>query len=117
MNAKLFLLPLPLLFGAACGSDHAHTGDHDHDHGGAASSALPAPSADAVAHDLRCGCAIDAVGACGEYIDVDGKFVELRLPGAGLGDMPFCGKDGLSARVDGAVEDGVFVATTFAYVD
>jgi hypothetical protein len=29
--------------------------------------------------------------------------------------MAFCEKDGLRARADGQVENGAFVATTFAY--
>ena len=31
--------------------------------------------------------------------------------------MPFCGKTGLRAKVEGTLEDGKFVATSFAYAD
>jgi hypothetical protein len=30
--------------------------------------------------------------------------------------MPFCRKEGLKADVEGAVKDGKYVATSFAYV-
>ncbi len=78
--------------------------------------AAPAPTAAAHVHELACGCVLDAVGHCAEYIRDDGEFVEL-VPPVDLGSMPFCGKDGLSARVDGELKDGKFVASTFAYVE
>ena len=53
---------------------------------------------------------------CSEHIEVDGSFVPL-LPPVDLGHMPFCHQDGLRARVDGSLQDGRFVATTFAYVE
>lgn len=72
------------------------------------------PSAEAQVHALACGCALDDVGVCGEYIEVEGAYLALVAP-HDLGSMPFCHKDGLRARVDGEVRDGKFVASTFAY--
>jgi hypothetical protein len=71
-------------------------------------------------HTLRCGCAVEEVGQCGNYIEIEGQFVELVLPEektAELGEMPFCGKDDLMASVEGEMVDGKFVATTFEYVE
>lgn len=78
------------------------------------------PSAEATEHPVICGCALEHVGHCSEWIEVDGQWVALELP-VDLGSMPFCRKDGLVARVDGAVEgegeQAKFVATGFALVD
>lgn len=64
---------------------------------------------------VQCGCAIESVGTCGEWIEVDGEMVALVLPdGLDLGAMPFCGKDGLVAKAEGEVQDGKYVATSFA---
>ena len=73
-----------------------------------------APTAQATVHALKCGCAIESIGECGNYIEVDGQYAELKAP-IDLGPMAFCHKDGLRARVDGRLENGVFVATSFAY--
>ncbi|MEE9384602.1 MAG: hypothetical protein V3V08_14450 [Nannocystaceae bacterium] len=64
-------------------------------------------------HDVVCGCSLEEVGHCGEYVEMDGKFVELELPDDELGPMPFCGKDGLSAKVEGEMHGGKFVAKAF----
>lgn len=74
------------------------------------------PAADAPVHAVACGCALEEVGHCSEWIEVDGEYVALELP-VDLGSMPFCKIDGLKARVEGGVEDETFVATAFAYAD
>jgi hypothetical protein len=83
----------------------------------------PAPAADAAhshvsgQHAVKCGCALPEVGHCGEYVEVDGKFVELELPASvDLGKMPFCGKEGLRAEVEGELRGGKVVSTKFALV-
>jgi hypothetical protein len=64
-------------------------------------------------HDVICGCKLEEVGHCGEYIQIQEHWVPLT--GAlGLGDMPFCGKDGLKAQVAGEVKDGGFAFTEFS---
>lgn len=74
------------------------------------------PSASASEHAVTCGCVLEEVRHCSEWIDLEGEWVELELP-LDLGSMPFCGKQGLRAKVDGQVEGEAFVATSFAYVD
>ncbi|QDU68296.1 hypothetical protein [Engelhardtia mirabilis] len=99
----------------ACGGDGHDGHDHaDHEHGAVSDATVPSDQAQT--HALICGCALEEVGACGEYIEVDGEFVALEAP-IDLGYMPFCHKDGLQARADGELKDGKFVATTFAMVD
>ena len=67
------------------------------------------------AHNVKCGCAIEGVGECGNYVEVEGQYVELVLPtDLDLGKMPFCGKDELTAQVTGEMQDDKFVATAFS---
>src|SRR5690606_33982230 len=66
--------------------------------------------ANGTVHRVQCGCAIESVGKCSEWIEVDGEYVPLAGD-LGLGSMPFCRKEGLRARVSGAMKDGKFVAT------
>lgn len=94
-----------LLFPVACADAGA----------GKESAGATAPSAQAAVHGLRCGCAIESVGKCGNFIEVEGQYLPLKAP-IDLGPMAFCEQDGLKARADGRVENGAFVATTFAYV-
>jgi hypothetical protein len=81
-----------------------------------ASAAEPAVHAGEHVHALRCGCAIEEIGTCGNYIEIDGEYVELVPPKeVDLGVMAFCGRDDLTASVQGEIEDGKFVATSFEY--
>ncbi|MFH0945089.1 MAG: hypothetical protein V2A76_07815 [Planctomycetota bacterium] len=84
----------------------------------ASSTSDPAPEAAAVTHvhDLACGCALEEVGKCGNYINIDGHFVEL-VGDTGLGVMAFCKQDGLKGEVAGEMKEGKFVATSFEYAD
>ncbi len=126
MHKTCLTLPILLLALVACGSDEEPTEtqtstevSNPSDSGGdpAKLTSNPAtPSETAHQFSVECGCALDEIGHCGEYIEVDGKFVELNLP-VDLGAMPFCGKSGLQGLADGEVEDGVFVASTFALMD
>jgi len=81
--------------------------------GGDAASPAASPAADAEASpaadaspepvagtfDVVCGCAVEAIGHCGEYAVIEGGHVELT--GHDLGAMPFCGEEGLRAEVEG----------------
>lgn len=105
-----------LLAGGACLSLDACSKQESAEKQAAVLASAPQPSASASVHSLRCGCDIESVGTCGEYIEVDGAFVPLKLP-VDLGSMPFCGHEHLRAKVDGHMENGTFVATSFAYVE
>lgn len=60
-----------------------------------------------------CGCAIEEVHKCGEWVTIDGKNVQfankiLDADGKPM-SMPFCQKTGLTAKLEGDVVDGKFV--------
>ena len=63
-----------------------------------------------VVHDVKCGCSIDGVGSCGNYILIDGRYVPLIHPS--LGEMEFCKHKDAGARIEteGSITDGKFVA-------
>jgi hypothetical protein len=63
-------------------------------------------------HTVKCGCAVSSVGKCGNYIEIDGAFLEIAN-GAdlGLGKMEWCGLDAQTAEAAGSVTDGAFVAS------
>ena len=63
-------------------------------------------------HTVRCGCAIEEIRHCGNYVFVEGKPLELK-GAVGLGKMEFCGQGDLQAEVEGTVVDGAVVATAY----
>ena len=69
-------------------------------------------------HELKCGCAIEGIGKCGEFIKIDGKFLKLTFPAElKVADKPFCKKEGLKAKVEGSVLWGGYVARSFEFVN
>jgi len=62
---------------------------------------------------VRCGCAIESIGACGDYIEIDGKYAFVaNWEDLGLGPMEWCGQEGVTAESSGELRDGKFYATT-----
>jgi hypothetical protein len=60
-----------------------------------------------------CGHKLDAVGACGNYVEVAGEWHEIADGAShGLGSMEWCGTSDDKVEVEGSVEDGMFVATS-----
>lgn len=111
-----------LLASFAYGCDQDEAGSKAADHaapaipGASEASGQAAPPDQKVSgeHAVTCGCTLEAVGHCGEYAEVDGQFVELQLPASSeLGKMPFCGKEGLRAKIEGEVKAGRLVASSF----
>lgn len=88
--------------------DHDHGAHDGHDHGTA--------EVITATHAVACGCALEEVGVCGNYVEVDGEFIELKGD-VGLGVMEFCGQSGLEASLTGSVVDGAFVATSYALTE
>jgi len=107
---KLLLLPLCLL-PLACTTKEAPATAKP------ASTAAPA-AAQAITgvHEVVCGCALEEIGKCGNYCDVDGKWVQFA-PGAGLGVMEWCGQGEKKAEVTGQLVDGKVVATVVKTLD
>ena len=110
MSTKSFLAWFPaLVLGvSACGH---HSGHEPH-----GSDAVEAPGAEVVTvagtHTVRCGCAIEEIRHCGNYVFVEGEPLELTGD-IGLGKMEFCGQGDLQAKVEGTVVDGAVVATAY----
>lgn len=68
-------------------------------------------------HTVSCGCKLDSVGHCGNYVDIDGTWLEIANGDAhGLGAMEWCSVPEAKAEVAGAVEDGKFVATVLKVI-
>ncbi len=88
--------------------------DNGHSHDGA--------DGDSHAHDVAvaagtypvaCGCSIESVGHCGNYIEVAGDHYEIaNSEEQGLGGMEWCGKAGVTVVAEGEIEDGKFVAAS-----
>ena len=60
--------------------------------------------------DVKCGCSIDGIGKCGNFILFDGNYYPLL--NETLGEMEFCQfKDaGCKIKVAGAMKNGQYVA-------
>jgi hypothetical protein len=64
-------------------------------------------------HDAKCGCSIDGIRRCGNYMMVEGEYVTILWPE--LGKMEWCseGDAGAKIEVTGAMADGKFVAKSY----
>jgi len=73
--------------------------------------------AESVVHDVMCGCSIDGVGACGNYIKIDGRYVPMIHPR--LGKMEWCAQKSKGAKVEtiGEMKGGKFVAKEWKTVE
>ncbi len=82
-----------------------------------AETAKPVEAASTIAHSthgVKCGCDIEEVDRCGNYVDIDGMYYEFDKEvgeGTKLDAMEWCGVDGASAEVEGEIKDGIFTAT------
>jgi hypothetical protein len=62
------------------------------------------------AFDVACGCSLESVGHCGNYIQIDSEFLEVgNSEELGLDHMAWCEQKGVRARAAGQVKDGKFV--------
>ncbi len=104
MFRSLLLLTALAFFSTGC------TPEDDGAGGGTAADAH-----DHEIYDVICGCALEEVGQCGEYIKIDGKWLELT--GVDIGQMPFCKREGLKGHAHGEVKDGKYHATSFEEVE
>ena len=66
----------------------------------------------------RCGCSIKEVGECGNYVQIDGAFVELaNAKQLGLGEMAWCGQGGVRVKTAGELSDGRYTAAELTPID
>jgi len=112
MNNTLLATALLCLLAAGCNSDGGEEPAAQNQVGSAEQ-----PAATAELHDAMCGCSIEGMAGCGNYIHIDGEFVVLEHPS--LGAMEFCKdkKDGAKILVTGSMVDGKYVATTYERVE
>jgi hypothetical protein len=94
-------------------ADNTHAADADHSH--AAETAVADQAVELAVRNVTCGCSLEEVGHCGNYVEIGSKYLEIAN-GAdmGLGGMEWCGKSGVQAETAGEIKDGKFVATTVA---
>ncbi len=77
----------------------------------------PIPEAPAVVEaqvtKAMCGCSIEGIGVCGNYVSIDGEFVKLVHPT--LRVMEFCDhkEKGVEIEIAGEMKDGQFVADSW----
>jgi hypothetical protein len=94
---KASLVAFVLLGAAACGD----TTSSDSSAANASAKAVPAAM-----REVRCGCKIDGIGKCGNYVSVDGKWLEItNREERGLGVMEWCSADSkVEAEVAGELD-------------
>ncbi|MCK5941405.1 MAG: hypothetical protein KAI24_05495 [Planctomycetes bacterium] len=68
-------------------------------------------------HAVKCGCSIDGVRRCGNYIEIAGRYVPIVHPKLGM--MEWCSKQDAGAKIEttGELQDGKFVATAWKTVE
>jgi len=66
--------------------------------------------------DAKCGCSIEGVGHCGNFVMIEGKYVPLVH--ASLGKMEFCKQKAAGAKIEvkGAMKDGKYIAEQWQLV-
>jgi hypothetical protein len=109
---KAILVPLALALLAACSTNSEPAGNGTSDPNTTA-NATPV-AVPAAVREVRCGCRIDGINQCGNYVDVDGKWLEITNPADhNLGVMEWCKhKDKVEAQVAGVTnEKGLEVST------
>jgi hypothetical protein len=63
--------------------------------------------------NVSCGCALEEVGHCGNYIEIGSRYVEIANgEEVGLEPMEWCGKSGVQVESAGQIKNGKFVAST-----
>jgi hypothetical protein len=63
--------------------------------------------------NVSCGCALEEVGRCGNYVEIESQYVEIANgEELGLGTMEWCKKEGVQAESAGEIKNGKFVAAT-----
>jgi hypothetical protein len=63
--------------------------------------------------NVSCGCALEEVGSCGNYVEIESQYFEIANgKELGLGKMEWCKKEGVQAESAGEIKNGKFVAAT-----
>lgn len=115
---KTLLCLIACLLFVACGGDNQQADSQSaaEDHGDSNAEVVvvdmvvePGP------YTVACGCSIESVGHCGNYIQVGDDYVEIQN-GADmeLGAMEWCGQSDVTVVASGEIKDGQFIATALA---
>lgn len=103
----LLCLALPLIACTAKVEAEAQTN-------GDTSAALADMAVASGTHNVKCGCSIEGIGRCGNYIEVETQFVEIANGSdLGLGVMEWCSSGPAEAVAAGEIKDGKFIASAF----
>ncbi|MHC5066154.1 MAG: hypothetical protein ACYTG5_19515 [Planctomycetota bacterium] len=119
-KTTITILSLALLFTSCTSESEASSADANNSPNPAATEVateVVAAEAEMQAHDAMCGCSIEGIGKCGNYIMVDDEYVTLIWPE--LGVMEYCKdkKNGAKIEVAGEMVDGKYVATAYRRVN
>ncbi len=68
-------------------------------------------------HDAKCGCKIEGIGRCGNYVMLGDEWTAIEW--SELGHMEWCAKGEAGAKVEiaGAMDGDKFVATSYREVE
>lgn len=112
-NLLFTLLLVAVVPFSACTADKPATGGQDQQQ----PAGDGAPAAKPVVYDAKCGCSIEGIGKCGNYVLIDGRYVPIVH--ASLGKMEWCGKKDAGAKIEavGELKDGKFVATSVKTIE
>jgi hypothetical protein len=78
-------------------------------------SALDDMAVELAVRNVSCGCKVEGIGECGNYVEIGSQYVEIaNSEELGLGNMEWCKLSHVTANVAGEVKDGMFVGTTLA---
>jgi hypothetical protein len=111
MKALCFLFAC--LFLMACGSETRESESDTATSRAEHQAAIPDGVVELAIRNVSCGCVLEDVGHCGNYIQIDSQFVEIaNSEELGLGGMEWCGKSGVRVESGGEIKDGKFVAST-----
>ena len=96
--------------GEATAAHDPHAG-HDHTAGGHGEAAV---AVDLATREVKCGCAIESIGTCGNYVDIDGSWAYIaNSTDLGLGSMEWCGaEETVMAETKGELKGSKFHALT-----
>jgi len=76
---------------------------------------MPDQTVELATRNVICGCEIETVGKCGNYIEINSAYLEIANgKELGLGNMEWCNESGVQAESSGEIKDGKFVAATLA---
>jgi len=110
---KQFMCLLACMILMACGSDSGESEPEAAVDQTTQQVTLDDTIVELATRNVSCGCALEEVGSCGNYVEIESKYVEIANgEELGLGKMEWCKKEGVQAESAGEIKNGKFVAAT-----